>query len=100
MDKQVEKMLARLSDRLAALLKNDPDWKDQAEEIEAALDRADLQVDPDKTSPQAFARSLFLASPRLAVLAERALKNKVDLYAVDDPFELVNNLLPSDHHLD
>jgi len=100
MEKSVERMLERLSDRMAALLKQVHDWKGSASTIEAVLDESGLQVDADKSSPAAFARSLFLDNPSMAVLAERAIKNKVDLYAVDDPLDLVNNLLPSDHHLD
>ena len=100
MNKTVEAMLQRLSDRMRVLLLSDPDWAETASGIEEMLESANLDVDPDKSSPAAFARSLFLDSPKLAVLAERAIKNRVDLHAVDQPFDLVNNLLPSDHHLD
>lgn len=100
MDKKLEKMLERLSDRMAALLKNDPDWLDVANQIEQSLDEAGLEVETDKASPARFAQSLFGDNPKLAALAETALKNRVDIYAVDQPFDLVNNLLPSDHHLD
>lgn len=100
MDKATEKMLQRLSDRLAALLKSDPDWKETAELIEESLDNAGLQVEAAKDSPQAFARNLFQDNPKLSVLAETALRNKMDVYQIDQPLDLVNYLLPSDHHLD
>lgn len=100
MDKTVAAMLQRMSDRMVALLKNDPDWLETANQIEQSLDDAGLQVDPEKDSPKAFARSLFLDSPKLAPLAEAAIRNKVDVYQIDQPLDLVNNLLPSDHHLD
>src|SRR5579859_2045366 len=100
MDQKVEKMLERLADRLGALLKKHPDWQETADQLEASLESADLEVETDKSSPKAFATSLFENNPKLSRLAETALKNRVDLYQIDSPFDLVNNLLPSDHHLD
>ena len=100
MDQKVEKMMNRLSERLAILLVKDPDWSETADQIEQLLDDAGLQVEVQKSGPMAFATSLFLDNPKLSRLAETALKNRVDLYQIDSPFDLVNNLLPSDHHLD
>lgn len=100
MDDKTRKMLDRLSDRMRVLLLSDPDWKTTASQIEDSLESANLDVETDQSSPAAFARSLFLDSPKLSRLAETALKNRVDLYQIDSPFDLVNNLLPSDHHLD
>jgi hypothetical protein len=100
MDKQVEKTLERMSDRMAALLQNDSDWKESAEQIEDALERSNLIVETERNSPRDFARSLFLNNVNMSLLAETALRNRVDIFGQDDPFEMVNNLLPSDRHLD
>jgi hypothetical protein len=51
MDKATERMLQRLSDRLAALLAKDPDWAATADQIEEMLDSQDLQVEADKSRP-------------------------------------------------
>lgn len=101
MDDKTQRMLQRLSDRLAALLKPDPDWAATADQIEGMLDGVDLQVEVDKThGPRAFATSLFLNNPRLVVLAERAIKFRTDPYQIDQPLDLIENLLPSNQHHD
>jgi len=86
-------MLARLSDRLAALLKAEPDWKATADEI---VDLVEVP-EPDWSSPQAFVAS---AQGALMTLVPQALKWKVRPEQAESPLDLVQNLLPSDHHLD
>lgn len=90
---QAQEMLDELSDRMLALLKANPEWQDQAEQIAGMLEANN----PDLSSPEKFVRSVL---HELRPLADRARKLKFDPAKVDSPADLVNNLLPSDHHLD
>lgn len=88
-----EAMRERLSDRLMLLLKQDEDWKIAADEIASMLD----VTNADLSSPQEFVNSLSLPLGRLA---DEAIRREFNPRSVSDPLDLVNNLLPSDHHLD
>ena len=89
----LQAMLGQMSARLTSLLAADPDWKATAEELASMLENND----PDWTSPAAFVASL---RPQLLKLAPQAIKTQFDPASVDSPIDLVNNLLPSDHHAD
>ena len=92
-DPKVQAMLDRLSARLVALLRQEPDWKAAANEVADALDATNL----DWGNPERMVVSL---EPKLRPLARMALERMVNPANVDSPLDLVNNLLPSDHHLD
>jgi hypothetical protein len=97
---ELSEMRERLADRLAALLREDPEWKARADEIERMLDRSEWGVPTQpRDNPAEYARHLILTNPAGLRLAAQAAKNKANLYGQDDPVELVNQLLPSDHHL-
>jgi|GraSoi_2013_60cm_1033757.scaffolds.fasta_scaffold170030_1 hypothetical protein len=41
---EVQEMLDRMSDRMAELMSKDPDWREEASEIEEMLERSDIFV--------------------------------------------------------
>jgi hypothetical protein len=97
----VKKTRARLAERLAALLRQDPDWEIVADEIEMMLDRSEWTVQPTpRDNPLVYARSLILENLVGLQLAEQAEKYGADPDAVDSAYDLIVNLMPSDHHLD
>lgn len=93
-DDKKQAMLDRVSLRLLQLLKPDPDWKVAADEIARMLEANN----PDLSSPVAFVQSV--EPQMMRTLVPQAIKNGFLPMQVTDPLDLVNNLLPSDHHAD
>jgi hypothetical protein len=48
---EVQEMLDRMSDRMAEPMSNDPDWREEASQIEEMLDRSDSFVLPRHRRP-------------------------------------------------
>lgn len=93
-DDKKQAMLDRIKVRLTNLLTPDPDWKVAADEIARMLEANEAEMN----SPAAFVQSV---EPQLMrMLVPQAIKNGFLPMQVTDPLDLVNNLLPSDHHAD
>jgi hypothetical protein len=99
MDSRAEAMLERLADCMAVLMQSNPDWRDQASQVTEMLDRSGIEVQPEGTTPRAWCNSLF-QEPRMAALAEAAIEMELEPEEVRRPIDLIELLLPSDHHLD
>jgi hypothetical protein len=69
---EVQEMLDRKSSRMAELMSNDPDWREEASQIEEMLDRSDIFVLPEGTTPKAWCQSLF-QTPASSHLARRMI---------------------------
>ena len=50
---EFHQMLDRMSDRMAELMSNDPDWREEASQIEEMLDRSDIFVLPEGATSKA-----------------------------------------------
>jgi len=50
---KVQEMLDRMSNRKAGLMSNHPEWREEASQIEEMLDRSDIFVLPEGTTPKA-----------------------------------------------
>jgi len=99
MDDRTEAMLERLADCMAVLMSGNPDWRDQASQVVAMLDMAEIEVQPEGDNPRAWCSSLFRES-RMPALAEAAIEMGLEPEEVSRPIDLIELLLPSDHHLD
>jgi hypothetical protein len=96
---EVQEMLDRMSDRMAELLSNDPDWREEASLIEDILDRSDFFVLPEGTTPKAWCQSLF-QTVALSRLADRMIDYGMAPEGFERALDVILNVLPSDHHLD
>jgi hypothetical protein len=96
---EVQEMLDRMSARMAELMANDPDWREEASQIEEMLDRSDIFVLPEGTTPKAWCESFF-QTPALSHLARRMVDYGMEPEGLDRPLDVILNVLPSDHHLD
>jgi hypothetical protein len=99
MDDRTEAMLERLADCLAVMMQSNPDWRDQAWSIVETMYRAGIEVQPEGDNPRAWCNSLF-QEPRMPSLAEAAIAMDLEPEEVRRPIDLIELLLPSDHHLD
>jgi hypothetical protein len=97
--REVHAMLDRMSNRMTELMSNDPDWREEASQIEEMLDRSEIFVLPEGTTPKAWCRSLF-DTPALSDLARRMIEYGMEPEGPDRPLDIILNVLPSDHHLD
>jgi hypothetical protein len=91
--------LDRMSHRLAELMSSDPDWRDEAWTIVEMLDRWDIFVLPEGSTPRAWCRSLF-ETQALSGLARTMIDYGMEPEGFDRPLDIILNVLPSDHHLD
>lgn len=96
---EIQEMLERMSNRMAELMAEDPDWRAEASEIEERLDRSDIFVLPEGATPKAWCWSLFETSA-LSHLARRMIDCGMEPELFDRPLDVILNVLPSDHHLD
>src|ERR1700731_1417419 len=96
---EVQKMRDRMSNRMAELMSNDPDWREEASQIEEMLDRSEIFVLPEGTTPKAGGQSLF-QTPGLSRLAWTMIDYGMEPEGFDRPLDVILNVLPSDHHLD
>jgi len=87
-------MLDRMSNRMAELMSNDPDWREEASQIEEMLDRSDIFVLPEGTTPTAWCQSLF-QTPGLSELARRMIDYGMKPEDFDRPLDVIVNVLPS-----
>ena len=51
---EVQEMLDRMSNRMAELMSNDPDWREEESQIEEMLVRSEIFVLPEGTTPKAW----------------------------------------------
>jgi hypothetical protein len=92
-------MLDRMSNRMAELMAEDPDWRDEASEIEGWLDESNIFALPEGATPKEWCRSLFETSA-LSHLAQRMIDWGMEPEVFDRPLDIILNVLPSDHHGD
>jgi hypothetical protein len=92
--KEVQEMLDRMSDRMVELMSADPDWREEASQIEDMLDSSDIFVLPEGTTPRAWCESLF-QTPRLSDLARRMIAFGMKPEDFDRPLDVIVNVLPS-----
>jgi len=95
----VQQMLERMSDRMATLLSNDPDWRKEAAQIEEMLDWSDIFVLPEGATPQVWCQSLFKTTA-LSCLARRMIEFGMEPEEFDRPLDVILSVLPSSRHFD
>jgi hypothetical protein len=88
-----------MSHRMAKLMSRDPDWREEASQIAEMLDRSDIFVLPEGSTPRAWCRSLF-ETPALSGLARTMIDYGMEPERFDRPLNVILNVQPSDHHLD
>jgi hypothetical protein len=96
---QTEAMLERLADCMTILMQSSPDWRDQASSIVETMYQAGMEVQPEGDTPRAWCNSLF-QEPGMSGLAETAIEMHMKPEEERRPIDLIEPLLPSDHHLD
>jgi hypothetical protein len=87
-------MLDQMSGRMEELLSNDPDWREEASQIDDMLDRSDVFVLPERTTPRAWCQSL-LQTPGLSDLARRMIDYGMKPEDFDRPPDVIVNVLRS-----
>jgi len=90
-------MTDTLSERMAELLSQSPNPRQEMAEVVALLESSGFSVSPRRGSPAEFSWDLFQAAPKLLWAAEKA---NYDPAVAESPEDLILRLLPGDGHLE
>lgn len=98
---EIERKRLSLISGLSRLLQNSPDQDEEMNAVSSLLSENDLlDGQPNLSSPQTFADSVFPESQMGQTLARYAINFNVDPSKAESPEDLILRLLPSDGHLD
>lgn len=86
-------MQERIARTAARLLAADPDWQEQADEIERVLEASNIPVSEEKTTPGMWARMVFEENSVTIPLAKKAIELHLNPERYKSLRGLVDNLL-------